>query len=278
MLIGIGHSYQLLEFEGIQFAVHIESRTQNEHSEYYPFNILYYVAQGQLNIKYKHQLYTISKGDFCIVRKFTGLSYFKTWDEDEDCAKINALALRDEFIQDAIKELEYKIPAQSISGPVVNLKKNPILMGLKDSLSLYFAENQVPDKKLMYLKTKEAILGIFESNPDHLAIFDEFSKPVKANLHEFMVHNKLHNVSLSELAKLSGRSLSTFNRDFKKIFNTSPHKWLLKNRLEKAKELLISTQNTASDIYLDLGFKDLAHFSRVFKKEFGVPPSEIRTK
>ncbi|MBX2875609.1 MAG: AraC family transcriptional regulator [Saprospiraceae bacterium] len=269
------NDYQFLEFEGIQIAAFIEARKQNEHSGYYPHNVLFYVQQGQLNIRLKNKLIIIPQGNFCIVRKFTELSYFKTWDEGEDCALIDAMVLQDDFIKSAIKELGYKAPKQAIGGPVVNLEQNPILLGLYRSLKLYLSENQVPDKHLMYLKTKEALLGIIQANPEHLALFYEFSKSVKAELKEFMTHHIISPLPLVELAKLSGRSLSTFNRDFRKIFNASPHSWILKHRLAKARELLLTTSQTASEVYLELGFKDLAHFSRTFKKEFGIPPSKI---
>ena len=272
------HTFRFLEFEGITIAAFIESRTQNEHAEYYPHNVLFHVQQGQLNIRLKHKLYTIPKGNFCMVRKLTELNYFKTWDDDEGYAIVNAMVLNDAFIKEVIQELGYKIPEREIREPVVNLGNNTILKGLYNSLILYATENQVPDKHLMYLKTKEAILGIIEANPDHLALFYKFSKPVKANLREFMHYHQASHLPLPALADLSGRSLSTFNRDFRKVFHTTPHKWLLKNRLNLAKELLLTSEKGASDIYLELGFKDLAHFSRAFKKEFGLSPSELRPR
>lgn len=269
------NTFQYLEFEGVKVAAFIESHTQEEHSGYQPLNVLFYVEQGQLNIRLKNKLYTVTKGNFCIVKKFTELTYFKTWEEDEGYAITSVMALQDDFIKGAIKELGYKIPAKEIKEPVIHLGNNSILLGLYKSLSLYLSGNQKSDNNLLFLKTKEAILGIIQSNPDHLAIFHEFSKSVKAELREFMNYHSTSTLPLQELAKLSGRSLSTFHRDFKKTFDTSPHAWLLKKRLTKARELLLTTAQTPSMIYLELGFKDLAHFSRSFKKEFGVSPSQI---
>jgi len=269
------NEFHFLEFEGIQVAAFIEVYQQDEHIGYYPHNVLFYVERGQLNIRDKNRLYTIPSGSFCIVRKLTELSYFKTWTEEEKSARVDAIALRDEFITGVIKELGLKSPPNPILDPVVSLDQNPILMGLRNSLALYLAEDQSPDSQLMYLKTKEAILGILQSNPDLLALFYEFSKPIKANLKEFMHHHSLSILPLPELAKLSGRSLSTFNRDFRKAFNTSPHSWILHKRLQKARELLLTTEQKPSEIYLQLGFKDLGHFSRSFKKAFNISPSEM---
>ncbi|WP_245592363.1 helix-turn-helix domain-containing protein [Ectobacillus panaciterrae] len=68
-------------------------------------------------------------------------------------------------------------------------------------------------------------------------------------------------VSLNELAYLSGRSLSTFKRDFRKIYNTSPMKWIRNRRLDKAKELLTHTSLSVSDVCFSTGFENIAHFS-----------------
>ncbi len=274
----MGNEFRFLEFEGVQIAAFIESRTVSEHPGYHANNILFYVEQGQLNIRENHKLHTIPKGNLCFVRKFTNVNYFKTWEEHEKCAIVKAMILQDELIEQAINQLELEPPKKAIQENVINLKNNSILLGLFESLTLYIAENESPDKHLMFLKTKEALLGILKSNPKILAVFYEFSKPVKAELTEFMKHHITSTAPLATLAKLSGRSLSTFNRDFKKIYNTSPHSWLLKARLQKAKELLLTTLQKPSDLYLELGFKDLAHFSKTFKKEFGVPPSKIRKK
>lgn len=267
--------FSFLEFEGIQVAAFIESRTQNEHSAYYPKNVLFYVEQGQLNVRLNNKLFITKAGDFCLIRKFTNCTSFKSWDEKEDCAKVKVMALQDDMVNEAIEELELSKPNKEVRPSVINLGNNNILLGLYQSLSIYIAENEAPDKHLMFLKTKEALLGILKSDPEYLAIFYDFFKPVKAELQEFMIHHITSDLKLDALAKLSGRSLSTFNRDFKKSFGMPPHSWLLKQRLQKAKEILVSTTRKPSDLYLELGFKDLAHFSRTFKKEFGVPPSKF---
>jgi len=269
---------KILEFEGIQFVGFIESHSQAEHPGYHANNVLFHVEKGQLNIKKDHKLYTVQKGNFCLVKKYTEVSYFKTWSDREGYAIVKVMILKDDLIHQAIEELGFKIPKRQITEPVVNLKNNTILKGLYESLTLYLADNQIPSKHLLFLKTKEALLGILQSSPKNLALFHEFSKPVKANLREFMIHHVTTEHSLATIAKLSGRSLSTFNRDFRKAFQIPPHKWILKKRLEKAREILLTTSKKSSEIYLELGFKDLAHFSRTFKKEFQITPSEIKGK
>jgi len=272
------NEFRFLEFEGIQIAAFIDTKKNEEHPGYHSSNVLFYVKQGQLNVKVGKKLYSISKNNFCLVKKYTELIYYKTYNKNEGSAIVDAMILKDNFIQAAIAELKVKIPKLSKSEPVIHLKNNAILKRLNKSLRTYINENQSPDKKILHLKTKEALLGILKSNPKHLSIFNDFSKPVKANLLEFIKHHYLLNLPLAELAKLSGRSLSTFNRDFRTSYGQSPHKWLLTERLLKAKEILSTTKKRPSEVYLMVGFKDLAHFSKSFKKEFNILPSDLFQK
>jgi AraC family transcriptional regulator, exoenzyme S synthesis regulatory protein ExsA len=93
-----------------------------------------------------------------------------------------------------------------------------------------------------------------------------------------MNQNYQFNVNLDRFAYLTGRSLATFKRDFGKLFNTSPHQWLLQKRLQEAHYLISEKGKIASDIYLEVGFEDLSHFSYVFKKQFGYSPTAMGEK
>ncbi|SDG60149.1 Helix-turn-helix domain-containing protein [Dyadobacter soli] len=68
---------------------------------------------------------------------------------------------------------------------------------------------------------------------------------------------------------------SFIERDFKEIFHDAPGKWLVKKRLQEAYLLLEKKGHKPADIYLDLGFKSLSHFSVAFKKQFNRSPAEI---
>lgn len=90
-----------------------------------------------------------------------------------------------------------------------------------------------------------------------------------------MNHHYKYNISLSSFATLTGRSLSTFKRDFTKIFETTPEKWLQQKRLEQAHYLISKKKQRPSDVYLEVGFENLSHFSFAFKKLFGLTPTEL---
>jgi len=70
--------------------------------------------------------------------------------------------------------------------------------------------------------------------------------------------------------------LSVFKRDFKNIFGDTPSHWLIQKRLIEAYFLIDKKGKKPSEIYLDLGFEDLSHFSFVFKKKFGFNSTNLR--
>ncbi|MTH14790.1 AraC family transcriptional regulator [Flavobacterium sp. LC2016-01] len=155
------------------------------------------------------------------------------------------------------------------------LKPNKHFNNYIDSLLPYLENKNTISESLIKIKIKEAILIFLEANPQLKNILFDFSEPGKIDLEAYMNEHYQYNGSLEEFAYLTGRSLSTFKRDFEKIFSTTPNKWLLKKRLEEAYYLLEKKKMRATDVYVDVGFKDYSHFSISFKKRFGVAPSLI---
>jgi AraC family transcriptional regulator len=82
--------------------------------------------------------------------------------------------------------------------------------------------------------------------------------------------------SLSELAALCGRSRSHFIRAFKQSTGMPPHRWLLMQRVKRAKDLLCKTNAPIAEIALACGFSDQSHLTRVFSKAFNVSPGAWR--
>jgi AraC-like DNA-binding protein len=153
------------------------------------------------------------------------------------------------------------------------LKPNPYLENYVNSLVPYANAMGVYEESIVVLKAKELVLLLLQTIPMiGNALFD-FDVPGKIDLVAFMNANYRYNVGLDRMAFLTGRSLSTFKRDFKKVFNTTAGRWLTRKRLEEANYLIAQKGKTASAIYLDLGFEDLSHFSFAYKKAFGKAPS-----
>ena len=149
------------------------------------------------------------------------------------------------------------------------------MKGFFDSLLPYVANPQKLTPKLSALKTREAIELLLQIDSSFQNFLFDFQEPHKIDLEAFMNQNYKYNVPLPTFAKLTGRSLSTLKRDFVKLFNLSPEKWLQQKRLEQAHYLLSRKKKRPSEVYLEVGFENLSHFSFAFKKRYGFTPSEL---
>ncbi|MCL1123184.1 helix-turn-helix domain-containing protein [Shewanella surugensis] len=65
---------------------------------------------------------------------------------------------------------------------------------------------------------------------------------------------------------------------FKTYYGTTPLNWLKQQRMETAAQLLMSTQQSISDITYTVGYKDSNHFSTAFKQYSGLSPKQYRTQ
>ena len=95
---------------------------------------------------------------------------------------------------------------------------------------------------------------------------------------EFIEHNFQNNISVEDMADVCGLNRSYFGKIFKESLGKSPQDFLLRYRMVKATELLKLTRLTVGDISTAVGYDNQLHFSRAFKKIYGVSPKKWRTE
>ena len=105
-------------------------------------------------------------------------------------------------------------------------------------------------------------------------LFD-FNEPWKIDILDFMNRNYMCEMTLDELARYTGRSLATFKRDFRKLSDLTPEKWLIRKRLEVAYAMMKEGRRKIADVCAAVGFKNQSHFSTAFKRMYGVPPTAV---
>jgi AraC-like DNA-binding protein len=158
---------------------------------------------------------------------------------------------------------------------ILMLDHNPLLESLFASLLPYFnIETKLPEN-IMAIKVEEAIAILRTLDNGIDSILSDFSEPGKINLAEYMEKHYMFNMTMAQFGYLTGRSINTFKRDFKKAFKTTPQKWLTQKRLEHAHYQLAIKKRRPVDVYYESGFENLSHFSFAFKKHFGYSPTNI---
>ena len=86
------------------------------------------------------------------------------------------------------------------------------------------------------------------------------------------------NRPVSELASACGLSRSHFAKAFKASMGTPPHRWLLRQRVQRAAEMLERTEECISAIASSCGFADQSHLTRIFHAMVGFSPADWRRR
>ena len=81
--------------------------------------------------------------------------------------------------------------------------------------------------------------------------------------------------SVEKLSKIALMSESKLKKLFKQSYSMGLYEYFQKNRLHKAKDLILSEKHSISEVGLMLGYQNLSNFSSSFRREFNCLPSEI---
>ncbi len=128
----------------------------------------------------------------------------------------------------------------------------------------------------MRIKLKE-LLHLMAMGP-HKATFLQAAhamKPRKRNIKTFMEANYDKPFKVEDYAQLTGRSLTSFMRDFKQMYGTTPKQWLKKQKLQRAHNLLEGGQKSVTEVAYDVGYENLSHFIKAFKDVYQVSPKQF---
>ncbi|MBV7532098.1 AraC family transcriptional regulator [Chitinophaga sp. sic0106] len=233
-------------------------------------------VSGTLTINDGKKTFVMKEGDFRLSRRNKLAKFVKDMGPAGDFRSISVY-LDQELLRKISQEKGFThIHPSPVTDAVIVLKDNPLYKSYMDSLLVYLQMPPQEQQAIMDLKVREAVLLLLQVNPEVKEMLFDFSEPGKIDLENFMAKNFRFNVSMGRFAYLTGRSLSTFKRDFEKVFHTTPSKWLLDKRLEEAHFQIANKGRTPSDVYLEVGFEDLSHFSYAFKNKYAVNPSALR--
>ncbi len=150
-----------------------------------------------------------------------------------------------------------------------------IILFLENILHMRF--DSPHDKQLLELKLLEFLYLISQENRDDFiaTLQTSESHKQKRDIVSIMNAHFDKNLSVSDFASLSGRSLSTFNRVFKKRFDKTPKQWLIEKKMTKAQELL-SCGRTVTEVAFEVGYSNVSHFIKAYKSIYNQTPKEMQ--
>jgi AraC-like DNA-binding protein len=190
----------------------------------------------------------------------------------------------DAFVRDLLRELAADLQPLSrlpdSSDLVIRVQGDTALSAFFHSMLLYFARAERPAEALLKLKLKELLTSLLvsPSNPALSAYFRSLAMCDAPPLPAIMEANFCHSLPLDAFAKMCHRSLSSFKREFRRCYGTTPAKWLIERRLRCAAQMLLTTSLSVIEIALECGFEEPSHFSRSFRSHFGRSPTDYRQR
>lgn len=235
-------------------------------------HMLIWFISGETKIVQTDATYIFKKGDIFLIPR-NQLATIINYPKHGQPHKTVVMHLSVERLRTFYANLNVK-PKALESQKIYCFTKHPLLESCLYSLIPYFEMKDLP-KDIASLKITEAIsvLRTIDKSIDN--ILANFEEPGKISLIDYMEKNFMFNLSLEKFSYLTGRSLTTFKRDFSKAFNTTPQRWLTRKRLELAHYQISEKNKRPIDVCYEVGFENLSHFSHAFKKHFGYPPTKL---
>ncbi len=107
-------------------------------------------------------------------------------------------------------------------------------------------------------------------------ILSQLFSPTAYSFRQIIEANLFSQVTIEQLAEQSNLSISSFKREFTKLYNDTPAHYIRNKKLEKAAELLLLSDERVTDIAWECGFNDLATFTKNFSDKYHITPSGYR--
>lgn len=238
-------------------------------------HLLYVVLGGEVKLTCGRQTCVVRKNEMVLLRRAHSVSYEKRGDAKTGLFESLLFAITDELISDFLTQQHIAIP---LTTEELGVKVSPMsdrLVAYCWSLSPYFNDPSQTNPGLLRLKVMELLYNVMDCSKNIFRQMLQLRQPVRIDIYRVVEENYTSPISLEELAYLSGRSISSFKRDFQSIYGETPAKWIREKRLSKARQMLQSSRMSVADVAYSLGFENPTHFSRIFKQQYGLPPSAV---
>jgi len=193
--------------------------------------------------------------------------------KDQDCVEVFLVFFDHDIVVKFLgsKLTQNKKPPTSTS-TICKLKtSNKVLHYFNSLKEIYFDfEN---DRDILEHKILELLHLVYLNNKNQIidTLRSSENQKKKRNIETLMINNFDKNLTITAFANLSGRSISTFNRDFKRKYGKTPKQWLIKKKMEKAEELLLDGINV-TNCAIEVGYSNISHFIKAYKLIYGKTP------
>lgn len=241
-----------------------------------PAHVLIFVYSGEMTVEDKGRKTVVHTGEYVFLRRDHLVRIHKYAANGQPYQAISIRLERD-FLKEYWSRYRQSIHLNRngrIRAAATKVHANPYVESLFASLKPFADATEVdPTDDFIRLKQEEAVMVLLQLNDKIAPTLFDFYDPWKIDILTFMEHNYQEDMTISEYAVYTGRSLATFKRDFNRETGTSPERWLTQRRLTEAYRLLHEQGEKPSEVYWKVGFKNRSHFVTAFKRQYGFAPT-----
>ncbi len=254
----------------------LEASALNRHS-YISMPVISWVLTGNQRIEtYDGEEQAVREGHLSIYRK--GIYTINDLVSSSKGFQAYLIFLNQRFLKELLQEHPQKSSTRAEPTPMLEIPCPELVAHffLQFEIQLQLL-NQV-DPAWIQVKLQELFL-LFKQGPEAASIFQflhSLDQKKNRNIRQLMEAHFDKPLTIPDYAYLSGRSESTFRREFKQRFGLPPNQWLIRKRLEKAKELLQEPDYPVSSVALQVGYENVSHFIQTFKSHFQQTPSAFQ--
>lgn len=185
----------------------------------------------------------------------------------------------DEFIVNFVNKYQIKLNTQKKNIIIIDYKKQENISKLISTINPVNKEKISKYKELLKLKIELLFLEFYQACPKQIELFFQHIILTSKDRMRYILEENIDLLEkVSDMHRLMRMSASRFQKQFYKNFHESPKVWLDKERMKKAKFLLVSTSKSISQIATDCKYSSSSWFIVQFKKYYKITPKEYRVK
>ncbi|MHA4737424.1 AraC family transcriptional regulator [Dyadobacter sp. MSC1_007] len=266
--------FESLKIQDMTFVAYRNEVYPSKYDVFFEEHAVIVVLEGEKKFTSPTQEVHVEKGDILFVQRGFYLMSESINESYKSLVFFFDEKLLKEFVGLHPELFNAQPDAGTVEYPILLLKSDENFEKFIQSVFPYFRSRTDLKNHFLRLKFQELLLHLLElDNSWQLrAILYSLYKGEKVDLSFLMNSYYLKPLTLNELARLSGRSLSAFKRDFQDEFNTSPALWLKNKRLDYADFLLRNSTKNVSEISTEIGYESVSHFIKTYKEKYGTTP------
>lgn len=268
----------LISLDDYSFVVHQQSINQKNIEVYLSQNMLVYILWGSKIFHTPNGDITLTKGEAVFAQRGTHILSEKK--DDDGSFRSILFFVDDNFLKQFSEKYSTLIAKANPewNGPeLFKIESGRLINSHIESFLPYFSGQFNFVREVMAIKFEELFLQLIHADKQRsfLSFLNQIIHAPQKDIALFMSKNYNLPLTIDEFAQQTGYSLTSFKREFKKQFNLPPKQWINQKRLEQANTLLKTTQLNVNEICYEVGFETPSHFTQLFKRHYGVVPSDL---